>query len=130
MSANGVMQNIGTEVIFTSLDKWEEEYNMYCRLLQIKTFFYFRKWKGFYVWRTNIVHKKRRNAGRNLEANMLLLNDILRDGLWNIQNMCYKFSDVTFTDTSVIEDIWLFYFIENQVSISTMKTVHMNEKSL
>lgn len=61
---------------------------------------------------------------------MLLLNDILRDGLWNIQNMCYKFSDVTFTDTSVIEDIWLFYFIENQVSISTMKTVHMNEKSL
>lgn len=115
MSANGVLQNVGTEVVFTSLDKWEEEYNMYCRLMQIKTFRNFRKWKGFYVWRTNIVHKKRKNATRNLVINMILLNDILRDGLLKIQNMCCMFYDVTFTDVSVIEDIWLFYFIENQV---------------
>lgn len=121
MSANGVLQNIGQETIFTTLDKWEEEYNMYCRLMQIKTFSNFRKWKGFYVWRTNIIHKKRKNAARNLVTNMLLLNDILREGLLNIQTLCCKFSDVTFTDLSVIEDIWLFYFIENQVSFSDNK---------
>lgn len=122
MSSNGVLQNSGTEVIFTSLDKWEKEYNMYCRLMKIRTFHYFRKWKGFYVWRTNIVHKKRKNASRNLITNMLLLNDILRDGLLNIQNMCCRFSDVTFTDMSVIQDIWLFYFIENQVQ--SLKYLH------
>lgn len=117
MSANGVLHNLGAEVVFTPLDKWEEEFNMYCRLMKIRTFSNFRKWKGFYVWHMNIIHKKRKFASRNLNTNMLLLNDILRDGLLNIQDMCYRFFDVTFTDVTVVENMWLFYFVENQVSI-------------
>ncbi|CAH1180440.1 unnamed protein product [Phaedon cochleariae] len=115
MSAKGVMQHIGSEITFTSLDKWEEEYKMYCRLMDIRLFFCFRKWKGFYVWRTNILCKKRNLAKKHLEENMLILNPILRKGLLDIQDMCFKMTDVTFTDVSVIEDIWLFYFIERQM---------------
>nr|CAH7756356.1 unnamed protein product [Callosobruchus chinensis] len=115
MSAKGVMQHIGSDIIFTSLDKWEEEYNMYCRLMQIKSFLLFRTWKGFYVWRKNIIYKKFSSAQVNLQNNLLILNPIVRNGLLNIQNMCYKMSDFTFTDMSCIEDLWLFYFIDAQM---------------
>ncbi|XP_057658316.1 dynein axonemal heavy chain 6 isoform X1 [Diorhabda carinulata] len=115
MSAKGVMQHVGSEIIFTTLDKWEKEYNMYCRLMEIRLFHYFRKWKGFYVWRINVKRKKIYNAKRNLEENMLSLNPILRQGLLDIQDMCFKMIDVTFTDVSDIENTWLFYFIEDQM---------------
>lgn len=45
MSARGVMQHVGSESIFTSLDKWEAEYDMFQRLMKIRTFKMFRKWK-------------------------------------------------------------------------------------
>ncbi|KAJ8965683.1 hypothetical protein NQ314_003965 [Rhamnusium bicolor] len=115
MSTKGVMQHIGSEAVFTSLDKWEAEYTMYCRLMQIKTFFHFRKWKGFYVWRKTILYKKYHNAQKKLGNNMLSLNPILRGALLDIQLMCYKMIDVSFTDLSCIENFWLFYFVENQV---------------
>nr|CAI5844200.1 unnamed protein product [Callosobruchus analis] len=122
MSAKGVMQHIGSDIIFTSLDKWEEEYNMYCRLMRIKSFLLFRIWKGFYVWRKNIIFKKFSSAQTSLENNLLILNPIVRNGLLNIQNMCYKMSDLTFTDMSCIEDLWLFYFIDAQMGkFDTMK---------
>ncbi|XP_023013028.2 dynein heavy chain at 16F isoform X2 [Leptinotarsa decemlineata] len=115
MSSKGVMQHVGSEIIFTTLDKWEEEYQMYCRLMEIKLFFFFRKWKGFYIWRRNVIQRKMNYARKHLEENMLVLNPILRDGLLSIQEMCYKLVDVTFTDVGTIQDIWLFYFIEKQM---------------
>lgn len=50
MSAKGVMQHVGSEVIFTTLDKWEAEYDMFQRLMKIKTFRMFRKWKVCFVF--------------------------------------------------------------------------------
>ncbi|XP_050519336.1 dynein axonemal heavy chain 6 [Diabrotica virgifera virgifera] len=115
MSAKGVMQHVNSETIFTSLDKWENEYKMYCRLMEIKLFLYFRKWKGFYFWRTKIKRKKIYNAKRMLKDNLLSLNPILRQGLLAVQDMCYKMIDVSFTDVSQIENTWLFYFVEDQM---------------
>ncbi|CAH1104335.1 unnamed protein product, partial [Psylliodes chrysocephalus] len=114
MSAKGVMQHVGNEVIFTSLDKWENEYKMYCRLMDIKTFFYFRKWKGFYVWGTSILRQKIKNATKRLEENMLLMNPIMRQALLDIQGMCYVMTLRTFSDCTLVEDNWLFYFLESQ----------------
>ncbi|KAJ8943600.1 hypothetical protein NQ318_006602 [Aromia moschata] len=115
MSAKGVMQHLGSEVIFTSLDKWEEEYRMYCRLKQIKTFFHFRKWKGFYVWRRGVIYRKYSHSQKHLAANMLILNTKLRNAILQIQSMCVKMMEVSFTDLSIIENVWLFYFVEDQM---------------
>ncbi|XP_030764690.1 dynein heavy chain 6, axonemal-like [Sitophilus oryzae] len=115
MSRKGVMQHSGGEVVFTSLDKWEAEYKMYKRLVQIKTFKNFRLWKGFYVWRKNIIYNKIHLAKRNLTQNMFILNPLLRQGLLDIQYMCYKMSDSSFVNSIERENIWLFYFIENQM---------------
>ncbi|KAG5888365.1 hypothetical protein JTB14_033502 [Gonioctena quinquepunctata] len=127
MSSKGVMQHIGSEIIFTTLDKWEEEYQMYCRLMEIKTFFYFRRWKGFYVWRNNIIQRKLTTARKHLEENMLVLNPILRNGLLSIQEMCYKLVDITLTDIGIIQDMWLFYFIERQMEKLDMIKTRVDE---
>lgn len=115
MTADGVMQHIGNDMIFTPLDKWEQEYDIYCRLMQIKTFYCFRMWKGFYVWRKNILYCKFLAAQNHLRDNSFFLNSILRDALLNLQLMCYKLWETTFTNVHVIEDYLLFYFIEDQM---------------
>lgn len=116
MSCDGVLQHIGEDAVFTRLDKWEAEYKMFCRLMKIKSFFYFRVWKAFYVWKKHISFEKFNNAKKFLKNNLFILNDFLRDALLNIQNMCSTLSTTTFTNTTVIEDFELFYFIEEQVS--------------
>lgn len=115
MSRHGVMQHVGGEAIFTSLDKWEAEYNMYCRLMQIKSFFHFRMWKGFYVWRKGVIFKKISNAKKFLEENLFILIPTLRSALLDIQDMCYLMNTTTFTNISEIKNWALFYFIERQV---------------
>lgn len=118
MSAKGVLQHIGSEIVFTNLDKWEEEYDMYCRLMDIKTFHNFRTWKGFYVWRKNILFDKFSSAQSRLTSNMLMLNDILREALISIQDMCCSMVNESFVDLACVENLWLFYFIETQVMMA------------
>lgn len=72
--------------------------------------------KGFYVWRKNIIFAKFITAQKNLNHNMFILNPMLRQGLLDIQYMCYKMVDNSFVDLSENSNIWLFYFIENQVN--------------
>lgn len=116
MSCSGVLHHIGNEVYFTNLDKWQAEYRMYCTLMSIKSFFYFRMWKAFYVWRMGIIFRKRDNARKYLEANLFILNPLLRDSILDVQTMCYEMSFKTFTDMSDIQNWQLFYFIEAQVT--------------
>lgn len=127
MTAKGVMQHVGNEMTFTSLDKWEEEYDIYCRLMQIKTFYCFRMWKNFYVWRKNIIYCKFISAQNFLKDNLFIVNDILRDALLNIQLMCYKLWDTSFTNVQIIEDFLLFYFIEDQMEKMEILVENINE---
>lgn len=115
MSFHGVLQHRFGEQTFTHLDKWEAEYNMYCRLMMIKSFFHFRMWKAFYVWRKNVLYMKFAKAKKFVGENLFVLNPHLRKALLTIQNMIFYLTDSTFIDLTMIEDIPLFYFIEIQV---------------
>lgn len=117
MSSKGVMQHVGIETIFTTLDKWEAEYNTYCRLVHYPTFYLFRLWKGFYVWRKAIVYTKFRKAQTHLRDNLFIVNEELRSGLLKIQQMCIKMVDSTFVENQQIQEFELFYFIEDQVIV-------------
>ncbi|KAF5272727.1 hypothetical protein FQA39_LY07754 [Lamprigera yunnana] len=115
MSSHGVMQHIGPEMIFTHLDKWEAEYNMYCRLMQIKTFFHFRIWKALFVWHKGVVYKKITNVKKYLKENLFILIPTLCQALVDVQSMCYLMGSATFAETENIANRYLFYFIENQM---------------
>ncbi|XP_017780151.1 PREDICTED: dynein heavy chain 6, axonemal [Nicrophorus vespilloides] len=122
MSAHGVLQNIDAEQNFTSLDKWEKEYDMYCRLMRFKCFFNFRKWKAFYVWKKTILFTKITDAGDFLKNNLFILNPLLRDALLRIRELVQKLHDATFSNISQIENQHLFYFIEAQMDkLETMQ---------
>ncbi|XP_018334381.1 dynein heavy chain 6, axonemal-like, partial [Agrilus planipennis] len=114
MSSHGVTQFICGEMSFTNLNKWEEEYDTYCRLMRIKSFFYFRMWKAYYVWRKGIIFRKYTSARTALEGNLFYTNAHLREALLNIQNMCFTMIETKFCDLSIVDNFYLFYFIEAQ----------------
>lgn len=115
ISNRGVLQTYGSETVFTSLKKWEYEYQMYCKLTGHKTFSHFRIWKTFYMWRKYLSRIKISAAQKGLSENLFLLNPILRDALLTVQTMCYKFYQSTFTNFTKIDNYHFFYFIEEQV---------------
>jgi hypothetical protein len=53
-----------------------------------------------------------------LERNHVILNPALQKGIFDIQAMCYRLVDMSFTDVSKMEDNTLLEFIEVQVCIS------------
>ena len=57
ISLQGITHNNTDEVEFTKLGRWEKEYRDYQSLVKIPTFFNFRKWKAFVVWRQNVRGK-------------------------------------------------------------------------
>jgi hypothetical protein len=77
-------------------------------------------WKGFYVWRKYCVWRKFCIAQDALERNLVMLNPVLQTGLFNIQAMCCRLVDMSFTDINKIEENTLSEFIEVQVCLYRM----------
>lgn len=55
-----------------------------------------------------------------LERNLVMLNPVLQTGLFNIQAMCCRLVDMSFTDINKIEENTLSEFIEVQVCLYRM----------
>ncbi|XP_049961962.1 dynein axonemal heavy chain 6-like [Schistocerca serialis cubense] len=115
ISSEGVTQFYPGDMVFTSLQQWEYEYDRYCNLILIKTFSMFRMWKGFYVWRKNVKWKKIHDARKSLNELLFLLNPALRKALLDVQLACNKMVEVYFTDFSNKEKNILFEFMNAQV---------------
>ncbi|XP_053596859.1 dynein axonemal heavy chain 6 [Microplitis demolitor] len=115
ISASGVTQYSCEEMTFTSLHRWAREYNFYLELMELKTFRLFRLWKSFYIWHKIIRLKKFNNARNFITNNLFICNRILANALFDIRKMYDHFLDYSFMDTSVIEKITLYYFVELQL---------------
>ena len=66
------------ETVFTELDRWEQEYMFYTRLIKIPTFALFRKWKAFTTWRKNVLSRKIANCKKQLQENLFIVNPVSR----------------------------------------------------
>ncbi|CAH1788943.1 unnamed protein product, partial [Owenia fusiformis] len=95
MSIKGVtrMRN-DDETEFCQLDRWELEYKYFKRLVKIKAFRLFRKWKAFSVWRKNVVTNKAKKCKKALNENLFIVNPSLRPALLNVREMCFRISDM------------------------------------
>ncbi|XP_077994098.1 dynein axonemal heavy chain 6-like [Glandiceps talaboti] len=94
ISLKGVTHFSGDETDFTELDRWEQEYKYYTKLVQIPSFHLFRKWKAFTVWRKNVRSKKIASCKKQLQENLFIVNPSLRPALLNVREMCYRISDM------------------------------------
>ncbi|XP_062576931.1 dynein axonemal heavy chain 6-like isoform X2 [Saccostrea cucullata] len=82
------------ETEFVTLDRWEQEYNYFKKIIKIKTFALFRKWKAFNVWRKNVRTKKITECTKALNENLFIVNPSLRPALLNVREMCHRISDM------------------------------------
>ena len=76
ISRKGVTRMRNNEAEFTELDRWEQEYKFYTRLVKIPTFAMFRKWKAFTTWRKNVCSKKITSCKKQLEENLFIVNPV------------------------------------------------------
>lgn len=94
ISCEGVTRIYDGDTEFTDLDRWEQEYKFYCKLVKISAFKLFRKWRSFMVWRTNVTRHKTEIRRKALQENLFFLNDSLRPALLNVREMCYRIGDM------------------------------------
>ncbi|XP_071360020.1 dynein axonemal heavy chain 6 [Trachinotus anak] len=93
INAEGVLSVHEDDFEFTILERWEEEYNYHCKIIRIPFFALFKKWKPFYVWRTNIRAKKIHSARQSLRNHLFIASEALSPSLIDIRKMCYQISD-------------------------------------
>lgn len=117
MSTHGVTQYYDDQMYFTPLAIWKHEYDLYRKVLQIKTFRQFRQWKAFYKWKKGLTYDKFVNAQTLLESNLVILIPMLRDAALAIQAMCVKLESANLTNKQLVEDFLLYYFLNDQVSM-------------
>ncbi|KAE8631104.1 hypothetical protein XENTR_v10001083 [Xenopus tropicalis] len=94
MSENGVTHISDGEVLYLEIERWKQEYLYHKALKQIPTFALFRKWKAFTVWRKNVRAKRINECRKALQENLFIVNEYLRPAILNIQEMCYRISDM------------------------------------
>ncbi|KAG7211515.1 hypothetical protein KM043_010782 [Ampulex compressa] len=116
ISTSGVTQYDPNEITFTPLELWEREYRLYLKLIKIRTFAFFRLWKAFYVWRKSITCRKFSEAKNYMDQNLFILDPILSKALLEVKSMCTAFLNCSFIDNSTLEKMWLFYFVEYQLT--------------
>ncbi|XP_054012221.1 dynein axonemal heavy chain 6 [Hylaeus anthracinus] len=116
ISARGVTQYSPDEMSFTPIEQWEREYVFYLKLLKIRTFVVFRKWKAFYVWKKSVSCRKFVEGRNYLEENLFISDPILSKALLEIKSMCSIFLNSSFFDGTEIESFLLFYFVEKQLA--------------
>ncbi|XP_034941913.1 dynein heavy chain 6, axonemal [Chelonus insularis] len=114
ISANGVTQYSPEEMEFTPLHQWESEYKYYLKLMEIKTFRFYRMWKAFWVWRKKITLEKFLNAKSFIALNLFICDSIFSQGLLQIRNLCSEFFHYSFMDVNIVEKLSLFDFVEIQ----------------
>lgn len=64
------------EDAFVPLNRWEYEWRCYRKLVRIPTFFLFRKWKAFRVWRTNVRSKNMKKHRSSLQKHLFIANEV------------------------------------------------------
>ncbi|VVC96959.1 unnamed protein product, partial [Leptidea sinapis] len=104
-----------SEMVFTKLADWEQEYIIFVQLTNIKFFANYRYWKAFYVWRKSILFRKYSKLRKKIAKKLFILTPVLGKALLSLQAMCCDMYMKSFADISRDMDTAYFYFIEVQM---------------
>ncbi|XP_062985188.1 dynein axonemal heavy chain 6 [Elgaria multicarinata webbii] len=127
ISQKAVIHTCNGEVEYMELERWEQEYLYHRALSRITIFAIFRKWKSFNVWRKNVRSKKISACRRALQKHLFIVNACLRPAILNIQEMCYRISDMALCQ---IEKGYIYALVEfKDTQFDQLKVVasHLSE---
>ncbi|KAG2381746.1 hypothetical protein C9374_006130 [Naegleria lovaniensis] len=92
MSASGVTHFINGEADFTPLSRWIQEHDTFQKILKIKFFKNFRKWKAFYFFKKMIIRKNRALASATLTERLFFINNC--KAMRDIRMECIKITEL------------------------------------
>lgn len=106
-----------SENFFTPLNQWQQEFQQFLSIIQIRTFSIFRLWKGFKVWEKTIKWRKMKNARQVLNDNLFIVIPSLAKAILKMSNEIVCLEKYSFVNISSIEDWHPFYFLEIHMRI-------------
>ncbi|XP_017121821.1 dynein heavy chain 6, axonemal [Drosophila elegans] len=101
-----------SENFFTPLDQWQQEFEQFLSIVQIRSFAIFRLWKGFKVWQKTIKWRKLNEARDYLQNNLFIVIPHLAKAILRMRNEIVQMQRLNFVNVSNIENWHPFYFLE------------------
>lgn len=106
-----------SENFFTPLNQWQQEFQQFLSIIQIRTFSIFRLWKGFKVWEKTIKWRKMKNARQVLSDNLFIVIPQLAKAILKMSSEIVILEKYSFVNISSIEDWHPFYYLEIHMRI-------------
>lgn len=106
-----------SENFFTPLNQWQQEFQQFLSIIQIRTFSIFRLWKGFKVWEKTIKWRKMNYARTVLSNNLFIVIPQLAKAILKMRNDIVRLEKYSFVNISNIEDWHPFYYLEIHMRI-------------
>ena len=75
ISKSGITYNYGKQTDFTTIEQFEREHAGFHKILKIRFFRRYRKWKNFTFWKKNVRNSKIQSAKRRLKKTLFILSD-------------------------------------------------------
>lgn len=106
-----------SENFFTPLSQWQQEFQQFLSIIQIRTFSIFRLWKGFKVWEKTIKWRKMNYARTVLSNNLFIVIPQLAKAILKMRSEIVRLEKYSFVNISNIEDWHPFYYLEIHMRI-------------
>ncbi|KAG8234154.1 hypothetical protein J437_LFUL014944 [Ladona fulva] len=124
ISQHGVTEFSKSEILWTPLDSWEKEYDLYNKLMQINIFKYIHFVVTYYWWRKNISLYKFHSTRKKLTKILFMLNEHFRKASLKYHEICYPLKVMSFIQFSD----QLKFELQELVSTQEKEVAQMHEK--
>ncbi|KAJ6638438.1 Dynein axonemal heavy chain 6, partial [Pseudolycoriella hygida] len=101
---------------FTKLQLWLTEYDLYLKMIKLRTFAKYRLWKGFKTWQKTVHWRKYLEARQFLEDKLFIANPWLARAILLLRKEYCEFVGMCFIDETTKQNFEVFYFIEVQMA--------------
>ncbi|EDW82538.1 uncharacterized protein Dwil_GK25078 [Drosophila willistoni] len=106
-----------SENFFTPLNQWQQEFEQFLSIIQIRAFSIFRLWKGFKVWEKTVKWRKLNAARDYLQNNLFIAIPQLAKAILRMRSDIVQMERLNFVNISNIENWHPFYFLEMHMRI-------------
>lgn len=106
-----------SENFFTPLSQWQQEFQQFLSIIQIRTFSIFRLWKGFKVWEKTIKWRKMNIARGVLQNNLFIVIPQLAKAILRMRSDIVVLEQLSFINIDNIEEWHPFYYLELHMRI-------------
>lgn len=129
---SAIMHCMAADTMLTTLEQYEIEYHMFYRVRKIKFFRYFKVVKAFEQWKHTVRRNNMMRAAKQLNKQLFILDDVLRDGLFQFIDLFNELSALQLYHLDPINTYTLdeFDIVQNEQRENSEKQFHGIENKI